>query len=71
MQIPAHFAILLALERGVSIMAGVEEKAIIQDPNETALKEFEAGLARAIRQYKSGQVETFEDKDEFLRTLVE
>ncbi len=52
-------------------MAGVEEKAVTQDANETALKEFEAGLARSIKQYKAGQVETFEDKDEFLRTLVE
>ena len=52
-------------------MSGAKEKAIIKDTNEIALKEFEAGLARAIKQYKSGQVETFEDKDEFLRTLVE
>jgi hypothetical protein len=52
-------------------MSVVEEKAIIQDANKTALKEFEAGPSRAIRQYKLGQVETFEDKDEFLRTLVE
>jgi hypothetical protein len=59
------------LQRALSIISGVEEKVIIQDANETALKEFEAGLARAIKQYKTGQVETFEDKDEFLRTLVE
>jgi hypothetical protein len=52
-------------------MSGVEEKAIIQGANETALKEFEAGLSRVIRQHKSGQVETFEDKDEFLRALLE
>jgi hypothetical protein len=52
-------------------MSGVEEKVIIQDANEIALKEFEACLARAIKQYKIGEVETFEDKDEFLRTLVE
>ncbi len=52
-------------------MSGVEEKVVIQDAKENALKEFEACLARSIKQYKTGQVETFEDKDEFLRTLVE
>jgi hypothetical protein len=52
-------------------VSGIEDKVIIQDANETALKEFEADLARAVKQYKSGQVEIFEDKDEFLRTLVE
>lgn len=52
-------------------MAGAKEKIVIQDANEAALQKFEAGLARSIKQYKAGEVETFDDKDEFLRTLVE
>lgn len=38
---------------------------------EAALRKFETGLPKSIKQYEAGQVETFEDKDEFLRTLVE
>ncbi len=52
-------------------MAGAKEKAVIEDANEAALREFEAGLARSIKQYKAGVVETFDDKDEFIKTLVE
>jgi hypothetical protein len=51
-------------------MAGASEDAVIQDANEAALKEFEAGLARSIKQYKAGDVEAFDDKEEFIRTLV-
>jgi hypothetical protein len=52
-------------------MAGASEKIVIQDANEVALKKFEAGLARSIKQYKAGKVEAFDDKDEFIRTLIE
>jgi len=52
-------------------MAEATEKAVSVDANEAALQKFEAGLARSIKQYKAGEVETFDDKDEFLRTLVE
>ena len=52
-------------------MAGATEKAVIQDANEAALQEFEAGLARSIKQYKAGEVEAFDDKEEFIRTLIE
>ena len=50
-------------------MAGITEKAVIQDANEAALQEFEAGLARSIKQYKAGLVKTFKTKDEFLNHL--
>jgi len=52
-------------------MAGTKDQTFIEDPNEAALQKFEAGLARSIKQYKAGEVETFDDKDEFLRSLVE
>jgi hypothetical protein len=52
-------------------MAGAEDQVITQDANEAALKEFEAGLARSIKQYKAGEVEAFDDKEEFIRTLIE
>jgi hypothetical protein len=48
---------------------GATEKAVIQDANETALQEFEAGLARSIKQYKAGLVKTFKTKEEFLNHL--
>lgn len=48
-------------------MAGGED--VTQDANEIALKEFEAGLARSIRQYKAGLVKTFKTKEEFLNLL--
>jgi hypothetical protein len=50
-------------------MAEAKEKAVSVDANEAALQKFEAGLARSIKQYKSGQVETFEDKAAFLAHL--
>lgn len=50
-------------------MAGATEKAVIQDANEAALLEFEAGLARSIKQYKAGLVKTFKTKEEFLNHL--
>lgn len=52
-------------------MATATEKAVILDANEAALQEFEAGLARSIKQYKAGEVEAFDDKEEFIRTLIE
>ena len=52
-------------------MAGATEKAVIEDANEAALRRFEEGLARSIKQYKAGDVESFDDKEEFIRTLVE
>ncbi len=53
-------------------MAGAKEKGpVVVDANEAALKEFEAGLSRSIEQYKAGKVKTFEDKDEFLKSLTE
>lgn len=42
---------------------------IIQDANEAALQEFEAGLARSISQYKSGLVKTCKTKEDFLDHL--
>jgi hypothetical protein len=50
-------------------MAGITEKAVSQDANEVALQEFEAGLARSIKQYKAGLVKTFKTKEEFLNHL--
>lgn len=50
-------------------MAGATEEAVIQDANEAALKEFEEGLARSIKQYKAGLVKTFKTKEEFLNHL--
>jgi hypothetical protein len=50
-------------------MAAVKEKVITQDANEAALKEFEAGLARSISQYKAGLVKSFKTKEEFLDHL--
>jgi hypothetical protein len=50
-------------------MAGATKKAAIQDANEAALQEFEAGLARSIKQYKAGLVKTFKTKEEFINHL--
>ena len=36
---------------------------------ETALMEFKAGVVRSMKQYKAGQVDTFENVDEFLADL--
>ena len=39
-------------------MAGAKEKCpVVTDANEAALKDFEAGLSRSIKQYKAGKVE--------------
>jgi hypothetical protein len=50
-------------------MVGASKKAAIQDANEAALQEFDAGLARSIRQYKAGLAKTFKTKEEFLDHL--
>jgi hypothetical protein len=50
-------------------MAGATEKAVIQDVNEVALKEFKEGLKRSIRQADAGLVNTFKTKEEFLDHL--
>ncbi len=50
-------------------MAGALKKAEVQDADEAALREFEAGLARSIDQYKAGLVKTFKTKEEFLDHL--
>lgn len=42
---------------------------VIQDADEAALKEFEAGVRRSIKQADAGQVATFEIKDDFLNHL--
>jgi len=52
-------------------MAGAAKEAVIQDANDAALRKFEDGLARSIKQYKTGEVEAFDDKEEFIRTLIE
>lgn len=52
-------------------MAGATKEAVIEDTNEAALRRFEEGLARSIKQYKTGDVEAFDDKEEFIRTLIE
>jgi hypothetical protein len=52
-------------------MAGATKEAVIEDANEAALRKFEAGLARSIKQYRSREVEAFDDKEEFIRTLIE
>ena len=42
---------------------------VIQDANEAALQEFEAGLSRSISQYQAGLVKTFKTKEDFLDHL--
>ena len=36
---------------------------------ETAMKEFKAGLVRSLKQYNTGYVKTFDDIDAFLDDL--
>jgi hypothetical protein len=43
-------------------MAGATEKAIIQDANEAALKDFKDGVKRCIRQADADLVKTFKSK---------
>ena len=50
-------------------MAGVSEKAAIQDANEAALRKFEEGVRRSIRQADKGLVKTFKTEEEFLNHL--
>ncbi len=50
-------------------MAGAKERTVIQDANETALKEFEEGVRRSIKQADAGLVKTFKTKEEFLDHL--
>lgn len=52
-------------------MAGSSDNVVVKDTNEDALKKFEEGLARSIKQYKASEVEAFDDKEEFIRTLIE
>jgi hypothetical protein len=52
-------------------MAGSSEIVVVKDANDDAIKKFEEGLARSIKQYKAGEVEAFDDKDDFIRTLIE
>jgi hypothetical protein len=63
------FAILKANQRRIPTMAGVSEKAAIQDANEAALRKFEEGVRRSIRQADKGLVKTFKTKGEFLNHL--
>ncbi|MFZ2470941.1 MAG: hypothetical protein WAW52_03260 [Methanothrix sp.] len=50
-------------------MAGATEKAVIQDVNEVALKEFKEGVKRSIRHADAGLVKTFKTKEAFLDHL--
>lgn len=50
-------------------MAGATEKAIIQDANEAALKEFKEGVKRSIRQADAGLAKSFKTKEGFLDHL--
>lgn len=50
-------------------MAGASEEVVIQDANETALREFEEGVKRSIKQADAGLVKTFKTKEEFLNHL--
>jgi hypothetical protein len=48
-------------------MAGV--KVVAVDANEVALREFEAGVRRSIKQANDGIVKTFQTKEDFLNHL--
>lgn len=50
-------------------MACAEENIVAVDPNENALKEFEEGVRRSIRQADEGLVKSFNTKEEFLNHL--
>jgi hypothetical protein len=50
-------------------MAGATDKAVIQDVNEGALKEFKEGVKRSIKHADAGLVKTFKTKEEFLDHL--
>lgn len=59
----------MALQRVASTMTGARVNIAIQDANEAALKEFEAGVRLSIRQADAGLVTTFKAKEEFLNHL--
>jgi hypothetical protein len=50
-------------------MAGAEEKIVAMDTNEAALKDFEDGVQRSIKQADAGLVKSFKTKEEFLNHL--
>ncbi|MCX6676828.1 MAG: hypothetical protein NTU95_02640 [Methanothrix sp.] len=50
-------------------MAGAKEKTVALNANEAALKEFEEGVRRSIRQADAGLVRSFKTKEEFLNHL--
>ena len=50
-------------------MAGATRDTVIEDANEAALKELEAGVRRSIKQANSGLVSTLKTKEEFSNHL--
>jgi hypothetical protein len=50
-------------------MAGVKEKAVSLDANEAAVKEFEEGVRRSIKQANTGLVKSFKTEEAFLDHL--
>ena len=50
-------------------MAGAKEKMVVLSANEAALKDFEEGVRRSIRQADAGLVRSFKTKEEFLNHL--
>jgi len=50
-------------------MAGAEEKIVVVDANEAALKDYEEGVRRSIKQADAGLVQSFKTKEEFLNHL--
>lgn len=63
------YAILIAQQGAIPIMAGATKEAVIEDANEAALREFEAGVRRSIKQADAGLVSTFKTKEEFMNHL--
>jgi hypothetical protein len=47
-------------------MAVASEEVVVQDASEVALREFEEGIKRSIRQCNLGEVKSFKTKEEFL-----
>ncbi len=50
-------------------MAGAEERTVAVDANEAALKNYEEGVRRSIKQADAGLVQSFKTKEEFLDHL--
>ncbi len=50
-------------------MAGAEEKTVAVDANKAALKDYEEGVRRSIKQADAGLVQSFKTKEEFLNHL--